>query len=1223
MIFTYVCYNIDQVYFLERFYIMLKIYLFGSLRIERDESQIALSRRKVIAMLAYLAATGQPHLRDKLATLLWPDIGQTHARAGLRRELYHLNNTIGAEYLETTQGSIGLRVVHENGQSNEADTSVWIDVTAFGQHISSGQLHEHQDGRLCPTCEDALQQAAQLYQGDFLLNFSLTDCEEFSEWQTLQTEHLRHEMALATEKLARSYAQQENYSSALQYARRWLAVAPMHEPAHRVLMELYALSGQQAAAIRQYQECVRILDDELKVKPSPETIALFDAIRTRRFQPTRGRTQDRAETTDSIPTDDQHGTKEISLPTSPLDDAQSSLPKSRRAQVSADKVDTSQPTPLGGQPDQASPSHNLPAQTTSFVGRQGEIAAIRQLLTQQTDCRLLTLIGPGGTGKTRLAIEVARTVIDNFDDGVYWIEAASISEDAFMVSAIANILALKLQGGSEPKAELIQFLQGKQLLLSIDNLEHLPGCAALFLDLLRSAPDVTILATSREPLNLQEEWLYPVSGFALPAIDLGPTDKSQADDMQGHVALGEFTPDAIESNMAVQLFVQRARQADASFALTAENAADVIQICQFVDGLPLALELAAAWVRTLTCTEIVEELDRSLDILTAQYHNIPERHRSMSAVLEHSWNFLATDEQRILRRLSVFRGSFGRYAAQTVGNASLGLLAVLADRALLRIKQTDMGTEYSIHELTRQFAFAKLQLSPNEEQETLQAHCHHYASQLKELRGVIKGSEQGSAIATIASELDNIRTAWQYAIAHRLLEPIADMHEALSRFYVLKYQMWEAIEQCKSAIVILNAIPERTPFQRHLLTELLRSMGGHYLNLHELPEAQNSLERGLKLARQGENQYELAMILNGLGVLYRFQNEHQRARLMGEEALGLYEDLGDKIGQLRALQALALSEVYTNEYKNARLKLQRSLELARQISNPIQTASVLASSCFLEMMAGDYYQANKYGGESLAIFQTQGAKYGLPTLFNRLGSITLALGRLEQSFAYYQQGVESCRSSKMERYLGDCLAGLGHVSFLQGAVSEAQNYFEQALAADREISNHAGIATRIGDLGMIAKRMDQTQLAFRQYNDSHAQFKALGDSTGMAISQNRLGHIAQSQGELAKAWRYYQNALQLALNVNAYAVVMEILLNISAWMIEQKEFEQGYLLLAFILEQSYTTYAVKQRARSLWEEATIAPSQDTRDLIVAQAQQMTLEAICSQLEQTVESTARI
>lgn len=369
----------------------LKLLVLGAPYFEQAEQALDIERRKVKALLIYLAVTAQPQQREKLAALLWPDSEQRRALGSLRRHLFEINKLVAAEILETNREMVWLK----------PSAPIWLDVQEFEQLLDECQSHEHAPEAVCADCVALLSQAVDLYRDDFLTGFTLPDCPDFDDWQFFQTESLRQELATALERLVRAYQSRGDYTAAFPYARRWLSLDPLSEPVHRQLMQLYDQIGQRAAALRQYQLCVQILDEELGLPPETETTALYEIIRS----------------------------------------------------INAQSVSTIQaPDSLSCEPT-APPSqtnHNLPTQVIPFIGRENERAQLTQLLDDQTT-RLVAIVGPGGVGKTRLALETARARLDQYRYGVTFVPLAQLASVELLFITIAEALHFSLYEGNCPQ----------------------------------------------------------------------------------------------------------------------------------------------------------------------------------------------------------------------------------------------------------------------------------------------------------------------------------------------------------------------------------------------------------------------------------------------------------------------------------------------------------------------------------------------------------------------------------------------------------------------------------------------------------------------------------------------------------------------------------------------------------------------------------------------------
>jgi predicted ATPase len=422
--------------------------------------------------------------------------------------------------------------------------------------------------------------------------------------------------------------------------------------------------------------------------------------------------------------------------------------------------------------------YNLPHAAAPFINRVSEIAEISHRLND-SDCRLLTLVGPGGIGKTRLAMQSATDCADQFDDGVCFVPLQPLDSPEFIVSAIADSIRLLFSPGVDPQQQLFQYLRGKALLLVLDNFEHLLDGAELLSEILAAAPDIKLLVTSREVLNLQEEWRYPVRGLHYPGTD---------------------DADQPESYSAVQLFVERARQVSSDLSLAHEQMA-VVRVCRLVEGMPLALELAAAWVKALRTEEIAIEIQRNLDFLTTSLRNVPQRHRSMQAVFEQTWGQLRDEEQRVFRAMAVFSGGFRREAAEAVAGMSVRVLTVLVDKSLIT---HEPGGRYQIHELLRQFAQTRPDTTPDEMNRIHELHAAYYARFLHERDDDLNGGRQRETSLEIRADIDNIRATWLWSVEHSRIENIDQAVHPLSLFFSFQSRFVEGIDTFEKAVQMLD-----------------------------------------------------------------------------------------------------------------------------------------------------------------------------------------------------------------------------------------------------------------------------------------------------------------------------------------------------------------------------------------------------------------------------------
>ncbi len=584
--------------------VQLHVNLLGAPRILSEGEAVNLGRKKVLALLAYLVVTDRPHSRDALATLFWPDYDQSGARANLRRDISRLRQTIGEEFVDLEGDQV--RIADEAG--------VTTDVAIFHRLVDLAISHGHslREGStpLCPSCFSALTRAVELYGGDFMAGFSLPDSAPYDEWQFFENENLRQKLAEALQHLIIWHTREGNFERASEYARRWLALDPLHEPAHRQLMQLYAWSGQQAAALRQYQELTRTLKRELKIAPEEATTGLYEAIQARTLAPP-----------DIV---------EAALPQPPF--PLPAAPPVQAAPAQAVAAPAAHPVePTAGQA--GSRLFNLPPQTTDFVGRVDELAALESLLCSQDSHRLVTILGPGGSGKTRLAIEAATRLAavfpEGLQDGVWFVPLAPLSSTGAILPAIDELINFSFQGSQENQTDqLIEFLKPRRMLFVLDNFEHLLDEESVHAigRVLAETEHVRILVTSRARLNLHSEFVYLWKGCGFPRRLSYPDWWSLTSALKSIPRLNYLSNAPGVSNPIS--------------AVTAENVRGAVEICDLVQGMPLGIELATAWLEMLRLDEVASEIRRSLDFLETDWDDMPDRQRSIRAVFNSSWNLL-------------------------------------------------------------------------------------------------------------------------------------------------------------------------------------------------------------------------------------------------------------------------------------------------------------------------------------------------------------------------------------------------------------------------------------------------------------------------------------------------------------------------------------------------------------------------------------------------------
>jgi predicted ATPase len=756
---------------------------------------------------------------------------------------------------------------------------------------------------------------------------------------------------------------------------------------------------------------------------------------------------------------------------------------------------------------------NLPLQLTPFVGRTTELAQISRRL-DDPDCRLLTLVGPGGIGKTRLALEAVASQSDVFLNGVYFVPLAAVSTPEILVSTIANALHFSFYSKEPPRSQLLNYLREKELLLVLDNFEHLLDGAKLISEILQQAPRVKILVTSRERLNLRCEWLFDVRGLPYP-------EEEKVDREDNHGAL--------------QLFAQSAIRLRPDFSLTAERA-NASRLCRLVEGMPLAIELAAARLRSRSCSEIVAEMEQNLDLLTTSLQDVPARHRSVRAAFAGSWQALSEAEQRVFRALSLFRGGFGLEAARQVAGASRQTLDALVAKSLLR---SSTAGRYDLHELLRQYAAEMLAPFPQEKEETQTRHGTYYATYLHQKEEALRGKKQKEALAEIGTAIENARAAWQHALTARDFKVISRSLKGLFHFYDIRSWLDEGREAFARAATVLkeNEKVEAEEEKKLLLGQVLTRQGwfcfrlGLYESAHIL--AQESLTTLCDLGAPREEAFALLVS----GAVADEKGEYAEARVLFGESRNLYQAVGDRWGMAAAFEHLG--------------------DVAR--------------------MTGEYEQAKGYYEQSQSLFQEIGDPDRIAGAFNSLGSIAGTIGAYDQAKTYFERSLCLCREIGDRFGVVSASHNLSNVAYLQGDYIAAKRLRQETLSTCREIGFRWGVASSLRHLGDVLRQLGELDAAKNMYEEGLIIQRKMGHQRDVALTLNSLGSLAQTVGAYEKARAHYQQALQVAMEIQSAPVALAILGGWGEILAEEGAEEQALQLLTYVLRHPATEKQTQDR----------------------------------------------
>jgi predicted ATPase/DNA-binding SARP family transcriptional activator/DNA-binding CsgD family transcriptional regulator len=801
----------------------------------------------------------------------------------------------------------------------------------------------------------AYRSAISLYAGDLLPG------DRYEDWAVPRREDLRNSYLAALGELAGLYEVKGDICQAVEVLQRAVKHEPAHEESHAGLMRLYARVGQRYAALRQYEQLQQALQTELDAEPDEATQRLH------------------AEILEGV------------VPAPP------SLP----------------PAEVAPRADEG--RHNLPVSLTSFIGREAEIAETHRLL--QTT-RLLTVLGPGGAGKTRLALEVAGSLIQEYRDGVWFVELAPVAEGALVPQLVAATLNVPEVPDKPLMATLAEALRHRHLFLILDNCEHLvDACAELAQMLLGTCPEIRILATSREVLDVPGEVTATIP--PLSRLDLGAP------------GAGDIPDDLLKFD-AIRLVVDRARSRNQSFELNHRTGPAVAEICARVEGIPLAIELAAARVGALSVDQIAVRLEDCMSLLTTGGRTREPRQQTLRGALDWSYNLLSEPERDLFRQLSVFAGGWTLEGAEALGagRETLDLLSRLVNKSLVSAEsQADGSVRYRLLEPIRQYASARL-VESGEDQAAHAAHAALFLALARHADGELRGLEQGMWLARFETEHDNLRAALEWC------RDAGDGEQGL-RLAAHMWMFWYSHGHLREG--------------REWLATMLKASG-------------NTVSE------------ERASVLRGLGSLLYAQREYTEARTYINAALKLSRDLGNEtliatlIGNLASIitEQVDLDEAWTLN--------QEALAMRRALGADLGVATTLGNLGALAYRRSDYVQARDYFEQSLAMNRVTNDIGSSIIALNNLGSTLIAQGDWSNAFPLFQEGLKIAYELGEREITLSCLGGLGEVAHgqkqleravLLDAASEAmREAIGQTLHPDdqeRQDRYRAGLQAEVGD----------------------------------------------------------------------------------------------------------------------------------------------------------------
>lgn len=1015
-------------------------------------------------------------------------------------------------YLRHTLWEIGQALGPGRLISSREETALaptWVDAQRFTRLLAEWKsTPDRPEGA-------ALEEAVGLYQGDLLARFSLPDCAEFETWLEGQQSALRRDFEQALQALSSACEARGDLDQAAIHARRLISLDPLNEESHRALIGLYARAGRRSAALRAYREAERVLRDELGVEPEPETRALVEQT------------------------------------------------------LAGPRPQPAPPAPPPAAPLSRFAGANLPPQSTPFIGRTMELGEIAYRLADPA-CRLLTLVGPGGIGKSRLSIQSAAGLTGQFSHGVCFVALAPLHTPDQVIPALAQALGLDMSLASSAYTQVEDYLRAREMLLVLDNMEHLLPAAETLSRLLAAAPGVKMLVTSRQGLTLPEEWVFELGGMSFPS--------------------GGSFADA-QNYSALALLAATARRVKGGFELTRENLPDAVRICRLVDGIPLGIELAAAWVRILSLREIADEIERSLDILTTQMRTVPERQRSIRAAFESSWNRLVEKDRAAFCSLAVFHGGFTRAAAAQIVGIDLTGLSTLVDQSLVRHAPDG---RYDLHELMRKFASEKLDERPDLREAMQTAHRRYYLEELIHMEEPIKGPQQVRVVQSSLKEMENFNAAWSNALQSHDLNAMVRAGPMVFLLFTRQLRMAEAIALLQPTIAWLEETQKEKPDDAQgklLLGALYCAFSSLTYGQYSTQQVIDFLQRGLGLLEglPASKLKSFAYLVSNFG---RLTLDPVRMEKLFNETYTETQRAGDE--WMLALCEMVYGGVVNSTGTGRNLGLLHSA-LARfeRLNDPWGMGLVLNMLSGLHFWDADYPTAKTYAAGALERFREVGERMRITEAQFNLGLIAMSLGEYDEAIRLYSDNLTALVDLGSRATIAAHENSIGYVLFLQGRLAEAEAYYLRARDRYAETDDVNGQAMALNNLGDLERARGNFDGARQLYAGGLALLNPELDHWLVCVCEKNLGKILVDLDRLAEAEEHLARALETAVHIQRTSELPDIFTARARLLARQGQAERAVEMLALSAAHPTTTRVIREEALAVLEELRSALPPET------------------------------
>jgi predicted ATPase/DNA-binding SARP family transcriptional activator len=1019
--------------------ILWRIELLGDLRAVSEDRVITRFRNyKAGALLAYLAFhLDRRHPREVLFELFWPECVPNAGRHNLSVALSSLRHQL--EPPGVPQGAV---IIADRASVRLNPAAVTTDVAEFEAALQSAQQTDSQ-----PEQTHHLLTAVELYRGALLPDY-------YENWILLEGQRLSELFFQSLRQLMELLEETGDFNRALQYTQRGVSVDPLREESHTELMRLYAAAGQPTSALRQYAELERILREEFNDTPTPATRELAHAINHQL----------------------------------PVGKRQLAISRRKKTESRRQPAEDHQLPSVNRQPSTV----NLPLQLTRFFGREAEMAWLQETLLS-SDTRLVTLTGAGGSGKTRLACEVAGRLVEPLRGAVYFAALADISDPRLIVDRVLAALRLPRSPDVEPMEQVVETLSRQPSLLVLDNMEHLlengkwkmengeqqgqtsssilHSPFSILCTLLERVPTLTLLVTSRQRLNLSGEREFLVPPLPVPS---GETD----------------SPEWLMQCESVQLFVDRAQAVKPDFQVTENNAATVAELCYKLEGIPLALELAASRSLVMTPARILAQLENRFDFLVSRQRDVAERHRTLRAAMEWSYRLLTPELQTFFAQLSVFRGGWTLEAAEevcmdvweygrmdvwtkqrphvhtpTLPYDVLDLLAQLRECSLILTEESGGEMRFRMLETLREFGWE--QLNTAERAALQRRHAEYYAALAEQARpGRIVPEQLTWWLDRLGTEHDNLRAALEWSLSQSAECGVRSAESESSQ---------SEIRNPKSEIGL----------------RIAGSVWWFWYRRGYLSEGRGWLEALLKVGGEVAAAVR-AEALRTAGYVAVRQGDHEAARRFAEENLAARREMGDKRGIALALELLGGVADVQGDYEAAQARYEESLALWRELGDKGNIAPSLHALGHVAHRWGDYEAARTLLEESLALWRELGDKWSIARVLDHLGVVAVKQGNGELARRFGEEALSISRDSGNKEATGQALNDLGHIAYYQEDWADARAFYEESLKMWRDIGRKPNIVKSLWGLALVARGQEQWERAARLFGAEEALREVFG-----------------------------------------------------------------------------------------------------------------------------------